>query len=141
MANSKINAVNITTGLPNLALKTILGLIGIFWHAILTFQKVWSFSLLSPLLGLTALKQQQVQPRQYQEMSWENLTEHTNRSKRSETSENATNAVSRYIKGDPLQGYYDFVITEGSYKFWAVFQVSFIRKIENFKQKSKQIEN
>jgi len=30
----------------------------------------------------------------------------------------------RYIKGDPLKGYYDFVITEGSYKFWAVFQVS-----------------
>ncbi|XP_043662615.1 uncharacterized protein LOC122626423 [Drosophila teissieri] len=29
----------------------------------------------------------------------------------------------RYIKGDPLKGYYDFVITEGSYKFWAVFQV------------------
>ncbi|XP_053960006.1 uncharacterized protein LOC128864396 [Anastrepha ludens] len=28
----------------------------------------------------------------------------------------------RYIKGDPLKGYYDFVITEGSYKFWAVFQ-------------------
>lgn len=30
----------------------------------------------------------------------------------------------RYIKGDPLKGYYDFVITEGSYKFWAAFQVS-----------------
>lgn len=30
----------------------------------------------------------------------------------------------RYIKGDPLNGYYDFVITEGSYKFWVVFQVS-----------------
>ncbi|XP_035777915.1 uncharacterized protein LOC118459019 isoform X1 [Anopheles albimanus] len=29
----------------------------------------------------------------------------------------------RYIKGDPLNGYYDFVISEGSYKFWAVFQV------------------
>ncbi|XP_017155472.1 nucleolar and coiled-body phosphoprotein 1 [Drosophila miranda] len=29
----------------------------------------------------------------------------------------------RYIKGDPLNGYYDFVITEGSYKFWAAFQV------------------
>lgn len=29
----------------------------------------------------------------------------------------------RYIKGDPLKGYYDFVITEGSYKFWAAFQV------------------
>ncbi|XP_037960889.1 probable serine/threonine-protein kinase mps1 [Teleopsis dalmanni] len=29
----------------------------------------------------------------------------------------------RYIKGDPLKGYYDYVITEGSYKFWAVFQV------------------
>ena len=28
-----------------------------------------------------------------------------------------------YIKGDPLNGYYDFVITEGSYKFWVVFQV------------------
>lgn len=30
----------------------------------------------------------------------------------------------RYIKGDPLKGYYDFIITEGSYKFWAVFQVT-----------------
>lgn len=32
-------------------------------------------------------------------------------------------AEARHIKGDPLKGYYDFVITEGSYKFWAVFQV------------------
>lgn len=32
-------------------------------------------------------------------------------------------AEARYIQGDPLKGYYDFVITEGSYKFWAVFQV------------------
>jgi hypothetical protein len=30
-----------------------------------------------------------------------------------------------FIKGDPLNGYYDFVITEGSYKFWVVFQVCF----------------
>lgn len=30
----------------------------------------------------------------------------------------------RYIKGDPLSGYYDFIITEGSYKFWATFQVN-----------------
>lgn len=30
----------------------------------------------------------------------------------------------RYIKGDPLKGYYDFIITEGSYKFWAAFQVN-----------------
>ncbi|XP_062551836.1 uncharacterized protein LOC134217085 [Armigeres subalbatus] len=30
----------------------------------------------------------------------------------------------RYIKGDPLNGYYDFVISEGSYKFWAAFQVA-----------------
>lgn len=29
----------------------------------------------------------------------------------------------RYIKGDPLNGYYDFIITEGSYKFWVIFQV------------------
>ncbi|CRL02659.1 CLUMA_CG015894, isoform A [Clunio marinus] len=28
-----------------------------------------------------------------------------------------------YIKGDPLNGYYDFVITEGSYKFWVIFQL------------------
>lgn len=33
-------------------------------------------------------------------------------------------AEGRYIKGDPLKGYYDFVITEGSYKFWAAFQVN-----------------
>uniref|UniRef100_A0A182NBF3 Uncharacterized protein n=1 Tax=Anopheles dirus TaxID=7168 RepID=A0A182NBF3_9DIPT len=32
-------------------------------------------------------------------------------------------AEGRYIKGDPLNGYYDFVISEGSYKFWAVFQL------------------
>ncbi|XP_053673647.1 uncharacterized protein LOC128723907 [Anopheles nili] len=32
-------------------------------------------------------------------------------------------AQGRYIKGDPLNGYYDFVISEGSYKFWAVFQL------------------
>lgn len=37
----------------------------------------------------------------------------------------------RYIKGDPLNGYYDFIITEGSYKFWVVFQVrAFDRKLE-----------
>ncbi|XP_052892552.1 uncharacterized protein LOC128300510 [Anopheles moucheti] len=36
--------------------------------------------------------------------------------------ENAT-VEGRYIKGDPLNGYYDFVISEGSYKFWAVFQL------------------
>uniref|UniRef100_A0A182TIB4 Uncharacterized protein n=1 Tax=Anopheles melas TaxID=34690 RepID=A0A182TIB4_9DIPT len=29
----------------------------------------------------------------------------------------------RYIKGDPLNGYYDFVISEGSYKFWVVLQL------------------
>ena len=32
----------------------------------------------------------------------------------------------RYIKGDPLNGYYDFIITEGSYKFWVVFQVRIV---------------
>ncbi|XP_041787343.1 uncharacterized protein LOC121602640 isoform X2 [Anopheles merus] len=32
-------------------------------------------------------------------------------------------AEGRYIKGDPLNGYYDFIISEGSYKFWAVFQL------------------
>ncbi|XP_050078014.1 uncharacterized protein LOC126564931 [Anopheles maculipalpis] len=36
--------------------------------------------------------------------------------------ENAT-VEGRYIKGDPLNGYYDFIISEGSYKFWAVFQL------------------
>lgn len=30
---------------------------------------------------------------------------------------------SRAVKNDPWQGYYDFLINEGSYKFWAVFQV------------------
>lgn len=35
----------------------------------------------------------------------------------------------RYIKGDPLNGYYDFVITEGSYKFWVVFQVTEVNEI------------
>lgn len=29
-----------------------------------------------------------------------------------------------FIQGDPLKGYYDFIITEGSYKFWAIFQVN-----------------
>jgi hypothetical protein len=42
---------------------------------------------------------------------------------RSNTTERAVEE-GRYIKGDPLNGYYDFVITEGSYKFWVVFQVS-----------------
>uniref|UniRef100_A0A336MWJ8 CSON005193 protein n=1 Tax=Culicoides sonorensis TaxID=179676 RepID=A0A336MWJ8_CULSO len=32
----------------------------------------------------------------------------------------------RYIKGDPLNGYYDFVITEGSYKFWILFTAGLI---------------
>lgn len=27
------------------------------------------------------------------------------------------------IQGDPWSGYYDFLINEGSFKFWAVFQV------------------
>lgn len=41
------------------------------------------------------------------------------------TENNSTEiAEGRYIKGDPLKGYYDFVITEGSYKFWAAFQVN-----------------
>lgn len=38
----------------------------------------------------------------------------------------------RYIKGDPLNGYYDFIITEGSYKFWVVFQVHPLGKIRDF---------
>uniref|UniRef100_A0A1A9W3Z1 Uncharacterized protein n=1 Tax=Glossina brevipalpis TaxID=37001 RepID=A0A1A9W3Z1_9MUSC len=47
-----------------------------------------------------------------------------NLSKRSYGTKDKENEVeARYIKGDPLKGYYDFVITEGSYKFWAVFQV------------------
>lgn len=41
---------------------------------------------------------------------------------RKKRDENAVGEA-RYIKGDPLKGYYDFVITEGSYKFWAAFQV------------------
>ncbi|XP_055907831.1 myb-like protein AA [Eupeodes corollae] len=41
----------------------------------------------------------------------------------SSSSSSTAIAEGRYIKGDPLKGYYDFVITEGSYKFWAVFQV------------------
>lgn len=27
------------------------------------------------------------------------------------------------VKQDPWAGYYDFLINEGSFKFWAVFQV------------------
>ncbi|KAL9924999.1 uncharacterized protein ACN2A1_010490 [Glossina fuscipes fuscipes] len=47
-----------------------------------------------------------------------------NLSKRSYGTKGKENeAQARYIKGDPLKGYYDFVITEGSYKFWAAFQV------------------
>ncbi|XP_058056421.1 uncharacterized protein LOC131207808 [Anopheles bellator] len=42
----------------------------------------------------------------------------------SSSADNETAAVEgRYIKGDPLKGYYDVVISEYSYKFWAVFQV------------------
>lgn len=28
------------------------------------------------------------------------------------------------VKNDPWAGYYDFIINEGSFKFWAAFQVS-----------------
>ncbi|XP_062121975.1 uncharacterized protein LOC133835852 [Drosophila sulfurigaster albostrigata] len=45
------------------------------------------------------------------------------RQKREPQEESTDVGEGRYIKGDPLKGYYDFVITEGSYKFWAVFQV------------------
>ncbi|XP_073822632.1 uncharacterized protein [Musca autumnalis] len=45
------------------------------------------------------------------------------RTKRQATSDSTDVGEGRYIKGDPLKGYYDFVITEGSYKFWAAFQV------------------
>lgn len=31
--------------------------------------------------------------------------------------------VARATKSDPWQKYYDFLINEGSFKFWAVFQV------------------
>lgn len=40
-------------------------------------------------------------------------------------------AEGRYIKGDPLKGYYDFIITEGSYKFWAIFQVNIFQTYPN----------
>ncbi|ALC39405.1 CG6785 [Drosophila busckii] len=45
------------------------------------------------------------------------------RQKREPASDSTDVGEGRYIKGDPLKGYYDFVITEGSYKFWAAFQV------------------
>ncbi|XP_034473443.1 pinin [Drosophila innubila] len=45
------------------------------------------------------------------------------RQKREPESASTDVGEGRYIKGDPLKGYYDFVITEGSYKFWAAFQV------------------
>ncbi|KAH8378427.1 hypothetical protein KR093_011324 [Drosophila rubida] len=45
------------------------------------------------------------------------------RQKREPQAESTDVGEGRYIKGDPLKGYYDFVITEGSYKFWAAFQV------------------
>lgn len=35
-------------------------------------------------------------------------------------------------KSKPWLGYYDFLITEGSYKFWVVFEVSFQLKIAYF---------
>lgn len=38
--------------------------------------------------------------------------------------ENAMQSTSK-SKVDYWGGYYDFLINEGSYKFWAVFQVSF----------------
>lgn len=53
---------------------------------------------------------------------WENFL-HFKQEDGSNTTERAVEE-GRYIKGDPLNGYYDFVITEGSYKFWVVFQVS-----------------
>lgn len=33
------------------------------------------------------------------------------------------------VKDDPWNGYYDFIINEGSYKFWAAFQVNFFEQI------------
>uniref|UniRef100_A0AAG5DH61 C1q domain-containing protein n=1 Tax=Anopheles atroparvus TaxID=41427 RepID=A0AAG5DH61_ANOAO len=53
----------------------------------------------------------------------ENITFGAGKSTSGADNENALATVEgRYIKGDPLNGYYDFVISEGSYKFWAVFQ-------------------
>ncbi|KAJ8885108.1 hypothetical protein PR048_011304 [Dryococelus australis] len=34
-----------------------------------------------------------------------------------------SNVHRRYARSDPVSNYYDFIINEGSYKFWAVFQV------------------
>lgn len=36
------------------------------------------------------------------------------------------------VKQDPWAGYYDFIINEGSFKFWAVFQVSSWRSLDFF---------
>lgn len=127
MAVAGATAANKAVGLPELAFETVMGLISILWHAVQTFRKMWSFSMFSPLLGLTALNDRGEESGESQEMSLENPEEYGNRSKRSEERSNTTVATSRYIKGDPLQGYYDFVITEGSYKFWAVFQVNSIQ--------------
>ena len=54
---------------------------------------------------------------------WKKISSYLKGEGRSNTTEKAVEE-GRYIKGDPLNGYYDFVITEGSYKFWVVFQVS-----------------
>lgn len=35
------------------------------------------------------------------------------------------------IKNDPWTGYYDFLINEGSFKFWAAFQVRYTSYINN----------
>lgn len=35
------------------------------------------------------------------------------------------------VANDAWAGYYDFIINEGSFKFWAAFQVWFILVIEN----------
>lgn len=36
------------------------------------------------------------------------------------------------VKDDPWSGYYDFIINEGSFKFWAAFQVITIHKLRTF---------
>lgn len=56
----------------------------------------------------------------------EDEQENSSDRKRRDADESSAVGEARYIKGDPLKGYYDFVITEGSYKFWAAFQVMLI---------------
>jgi hypothetical protein len=59
----------------------------------------------------------------------DNDSEYKNFNNNNNSTEVAAVEEGRYIKGDPLNGYYDFIINEGSYKFWSIFQVGKMKNL------------